>query len=246
MRRRMPARRRSDGTWRQLPTDYELRLPDECWREVRPVAGSAIARDDSTYAPRLDDAPLHDDEFDGPLTDDDCLTLTVRGNVRMPVDRAQSWDVAGFDDSTIPGDEVSAEVLAVQIVDAASIAIERVPDERRYLATTCILELKKRVRQVALTICQQGLTAARGVGVVRQWVEKALGNPGQTIHSAAHALNILRKFIVGADKASHDAYDAGRARGLARHKARIEAPTRSEYGSSGIRINRVCPVSAIE
>ena len=236
VRRRMPARRRSDGTWRQLPTDYELRLPSECWREVIPASKSIAAREVETFAPRLDDAPLHDDEFDGPLTDDDRLELTVRGTMHTPSDTPQSWDVAGFDDCTIPGDEVPAEVVAAQIVDAASIAIERVPDERRFIATNAVFALKQRSMQVALTVCNAGLTAARACGVVRQWVEKTLANSSQHVVNGAHALNILRKFIRSAAVESQRAHDAARERGRARHYEQFDAPVES---SSGIVVNRV-------
>jgi hypothetical protein len=165
--------------------------------------------------------------------------LCVRGTVKVPQDKLQAWDVAGFDDSTIPGDEVSANVLAVQIVDAGSIALDRVPESRRFIATNAIYELKQRAREVALTFCQSGLTAARACGVVRQWVEKTLANPKQHVVNGAHALNILRKFIEGAAEEMQRAFDAGRARGLARHMAQFQEPSNVEYGSSGIRINRV-------
>lgn len=235
VRRRMPARRQSDGTWRQLPTDYELRLPESCWREVRLVKDTTIAREVATYAPRIDDAPTFDDEFDGALSDDDRLELTVRGTMRVSRDTSQSWDVAGFDDCTIPGDEVPVEVLAVQIVDAGSIALERVPDERRFIATNAVFALKQRAREVALTMCQSRLTAARCCGVVRQWVEKTLGNVNQVVHNGAHALNILRKFIEGAADESRRAHDAARERGMARHYGQFKVPV----VSSGIVINRV-------
>lgn len=235
IRRRMPPRRQQDGTVRQLPTDYELRLPNHVWREVIPASKSLAARDDAMFAPRLDDAPLHDDEFDGPLTDDDRVELTVRGTMRTPHDTPQSWDVAGFDDRTIPGDEVSAEDLAKQIVDAGSLALARVSDDRRFVAMNGINELRQRAREVALTICHHGLTAARGCGVVRQWVDNTLNNAHQPIHSAAHALNILRTFIVGAANESKRAHDAARERGRARHYAQFDEPV----SSSGIRINRV-------
>ncbi|TXH56765.1 MAG: hypothetical protein E6Q97_05800 [Desulfurellales bacterium] len=235
VRRRMPPRRQSDGTWRQLPTDYELRLPESCWREVRPVADTVIAREVATYAPRIDDAPTHEDAFDGELTDDDRVTLCVRGTVKVPQDKPGSWDVAGFDDRTIPGDEVSAEDLARQIVDAGSLALARVSDDRRFVAMNAIHELRQRAREVALTICHHGLTAARGCGVVRQWVDDALGNAHQLIHSAAHALNILRTFIVGAANESKRAHDAARERGRARHYAQFDEPV----SSSGIMVNRV-------
>jgi hypothetical protein len=236
VRRRMPARRQSDGTWRQLPTDYELRLPESCWREIRPVAETAAAREASTYAPRIDDAPAFDDAFEGELSDDDRVEMCVRGTVKLPRDSSSSWDVAGFDDRTIPGDEVPANVLAVQIVDAGSIALDRVPESRRFIATNSIYELKKRVHEVALTFCQSGLTAARACGVVRQWVVKTLANPKQVVHSGAHALNILRKFIDGGVNESKRAHEAARERGLSRHLAQFDEP---EVSSSGIMINRV-------
>jgi hypothetical protein len=234
VRRRMPARRKPDGTWRQLPTNYELRLPAECYRELRPVADTAIAREAATYAPRVYDAPLHDDAFGGHRRRADRTDHCVRGTVKAPRDTAQSWDVAGFDDCTIPGDEVPAHVLATQIVDAGSIALARVPDARRFVAMNAVLELKRRAHEVALTFCQSRLTAARSCGVIRQWVEKTLGNSEQAIDSGAHALNILRTFIRGACKASADAYDDARARGLTRHNAQF-----NDDNSSGIRINRV-------
>lgn len=239
VRRRMPARRQGDGTWRQLPTDYELRLPESCWREVRPVAETAIAREVATYAPRIDDAPAFEDSFAGELSDDDRAELCVRGTVKVPHDKPGSWDVAGFDDCTIPGDEVPASKLAAMIVDAGSLALARVSDDRKFVAMNAISELRQRAREVALTICHHGLTAARGCGVVRQWVDNTLGNAHQVIHSAAHALNILRKFIVGAANESKRAHDAARERGRVRHYAQFDEPDRVEYGSSGIRINRV-------
>lgn len=236
IRRRMVPRRRPDGTLRQDPTDYELRLPVECWREVVPASKSLAAREVETFAPRLDDAPTFDDAFDGELTDDDRVELFVRGTVKVPHDKPASWDVAGFDDRTIPGDEVPAEVVATAIVDAASIAIERVPDERRFIATNAIYALKQRSMQVALTVCSSGLTAARACGVVRQWVEKTLANSSQHIVNGAHALNILRKFIKSAANQSQRAHDAARERGRARHYGQFDEP---EVSSSGIRINRV-------
>jgi len=236
IRRRMPLRRQQDGTVRQLPTDYELRLPALCWREVRPAKGTMIARDDATFAPRLDDAPTFDDEFDGPLTDDDRVELTIRGTMHTPHDTPQSWDVAGFDDRTIPGDEVPAEVVAKSIVDAASIAIERVPDERCFIATNAIYALKQRSMQVALTACNAGLTAARACGVVVQWVNKCLANSSQHIVNGAHALNILRKFIKSAANESQRAHDAARERGRARHYEQLNERHES---SSGIMVNRV-------
>lgn len=239
IRRRMPARRQHDGTWRQQPTNYELCLPESCWRNLTPAAQSHAARELATYAPRIDDAPTLEDSFEGELSDDDeHIELSVRGTAKVPNDKPGSWDVAGFDDRTIPGDEVSAEDLARQIVDAGSLALARVSDDRKFVAMNGINELRQRAREVALTICQHGLTAARGCGVVRQWVDSALGNAHQAIHSAAHALNILRKFIVGAANESKRAHDAARERGRVRHYQQFDEPS-AEYGSSGIRINRV-------
>lgn len=228
-----------NGHWRQLPTTYELVLPESCWRNLTPVAQSHAARELATYAPRIDDAPTFEDSFEGELSDDDeHIELSVRGTAKVPNDKPGSWDVAGFDDRTIPGDEVSAEDLARQIVDAGSLALARVSDDRKFVAMNGINELRQRAREVALTICQHGLTAARGCGVVRQWVDSALGNAHQAIHSAAHALNILRKFIVGAANESKRAHDAARERGRVRHYQQFDEPS-AEYGSSGIRINRV-------
>jgi hypothetical protein len=239
IRRQSRHQRRADGTWRQDPTDYQLTLPDECYRLVQRAETTVATREVATYAPRIDDAPTFDDEFDGELTDDDRVELCVRGTVKPPRD-GSSWDVNGFDDSTIPGDEVPANVVAQQIVDAGSLALDRVPDSRKFIATNAIHELKQRAHEVALTICQQGLTAARGCGVVRQWVEKTLGNVDQVVHSAAHALNILRKFIVGAAHETRRAFEAGRARGLERHRAGL-APLEVV---SGIVINRVVGASS--
>lgn len=238
IRRAMRARSVS-GHWRQLATDYELVLPESCWRNLTPVAESYAAREFATYAPRIDDAPTFDDSFDGELSDDDCVELCVRGKVKVQQDKPSSWDVSGFDDRTIPGDEVPANVLETQIVDAASIALDRVPEMRRFIATNAIYELKRRAREVALTICHHGLTAARGCGVVRQWVDNALANDHQVIHSGAHALNILRIFIKSGAEESERTLEAARERGLAKHRAQFE----KTHEPSGIAVNRVCGAS---
>ncbi len=183
-RRPMPVERMPDGTLRQQPTDYELVLPDECWREIVSVESTSAAR---VYEPQpVPVAPAHD------------WTLSVQGRLSerdaAPKVAIARWKLNTRDDHTFI-DGMHFEQLAPKILDVAKLAAEGVPDELRTRVMTCLHELRARAHEVALLACNVSIASWDAVNAVRAWVRKTLMNPAQRVDTAEHALNILAKFV---------------------------------------------------
>lgn len=181
IRRAMRARL-TKGRIAQLPTDYQLVLPDECWREIVPVESTPAAR---VHEPQP--APAAHD-----------WTLSVQGRLSernaAPKVAIARWKLDPSNDHTFI-DGMHFEQLAPKIFDAAKLAAENVPDELRTRVMTCLHELRARAREVALLACNVSIASWDAVNAVRAWVRKTLANPAQRVDTAEHALNILAKFV---------------------------------------------------
>lgn len=190
--RRFEPRRQQDGTLRQQPNDYELLLPDECWREIAPVESTAAAR---SPAPRVESAPEP-----APVAPESRWSRSVRGRLseqnaapKVPIAR---WKLDATTDTTWP-DDVRFDELAPKLLDAAMLASEGANDDIRHRVVVCLNELRQRAHEVALFACNIGIASWDALLAVRGWVRKCLMNPEQRVDSAEHAMNILRKFVQG-------------------------------------------------
>jgi hypothetical protein len=189
IRRAMRARL-TKGRIAQLPTDYQLVLPDECWREIVPVEQTAIAR---APAPRAESAPEP-----APVAPESRWSRSVRGRLseqsaapKVPVAR---WKLDATNDHTFI-DGLRFDELAPKLLDAAMLASEGASDDMRHRVVVCLNELRTRAHEVALLACNIGIASWDAVAAVRGWVRKCLLNPAQRVDSAEHSMNILRKFV---------------------------------------------------
>lgn len=205
VRRRMRPRRQHDGTVRQDPTDYELVLPDECWRELAPVESTPAAR-----------GPAQ------PVASDPSWSRSVRGSLSeritkrdLPISRG--WKLDPSVNSTFI-DDMHVDKLAPLLVDAAMLSAEGTDESLRHRTIVCLDELRKRAHDVALLACNLDLSSWDAKSCMRHWVARCLANAEQKIESADHAMNILRKFFIEQAEWFH--------RKAAR---RIEERTRAKY-----------------
>lgn len=183
---RFPPRRLADGTVRQEPNDYELLLPAEHWREIKPVESTPAARPVEPAPVPVAPAPAHD------------WTLSVRGSLSernaAPKVAIARWNLNTRDDHTFI-DSMHFVELAPKLLDAAKLAAEGVPDELRTRVMTCLHELRVRAHEVALLACNVSLASWDAVNAVRAWVRKCLLDPARRVDTAEHAMNILAKFV---------------------------------------------------
>lgn len=184
IRRRMRAKL-VQGRIAQLPTDYELVLPDECWREIKPVESTSMARVSATSV--QEHAPL-----------ESRWSRSVRGSLSeanaAPKTSIARWSLDASKDKTFIDGMHFAE-LAAKLLDAAMIASENTSDDLRHRVVVCLNELRTRAEEVALFCCNIGIASWDAVRCVRAWARKSIANPEQRIDSAEHAINILRKFV---------------------------------------------------
>lgn len=186
IRRAMKAQRKPDGTIGQLPTDYQLVLPDECWRETAPVESTPAARVPAPSVP--EPAPVEPTSrwsrsVQGVLSTRDASTK-----------RSSSWQLDASDDATFI-DGMSAADLAPKLLEVAMLQAEGTSDDLRHRVVVCLNELRARAHDVALLMTNSSLSSWNALSCVRQWVAKTLQNPSQRVDSAEHALNILRRFV---------------------------------------------------
>jgi hypothetical protein len=188
IRRAMRARL-TKGRIAQLPTDYQLVLPDECWREIAPVEQTAAAR---MPIPRAESVPepVH-------IEPESRWSRSVRGRLseqnaapKVPIAR---WKLDVSEDRTFDG--MRFDELAPKLLDAAMVASEGTSDDMRHRVVVCLNELRQRAHEVALLACNLVLFSWDAVASVRGWVRKCLMNPEQRVDSAEHSMNILRKFV---------------------------------------------------
>jgi hypothetical protein len=190
--RRSEPRRQADGTLRQHPNDYQLVLPDECWREIVPVESTPAAR---VPASRVESVPAPT-----PIALESRWSRSVRGRLseqnaapNVPIAR---WKLDATNDHTFI-DGMRFDDLAPKLLDAAMLASEGASDDVRHRVVVCLNELRTRAHEVALLACNIGIASWDAVAAARGWVRKCLLNPEQRIDSAEHAMNILRKFVQG-------------------------------------------------
>jgi hypothetical protein len=190
--RRFEPRRQQDGTLRQEPNDYELLLPDECWRVLAPVESTAAAR---SPAPRAEPVPEP-----APIAPESRWSRSVRGRLseqnaapKIPVSR---WKLDASIDTTWI-DAMRFDELAPKLLDAAMIASEGANDDIRHRVVVCLNELRQRAHEVALLACNIGIASWDALLAVRGWVRKCLLDPNRRVDSAEHSMNILRKFVQG-------------------------------------------------
>jgi hypothetical protein len=189
--RRAEPRRQDDGTLRQHPNDYQLVLPDECWREITPVESTAIAR---APAPRSESVPEPT-----PVAPESRWSRSVRGRLseqnaapKVPIAR---WKLDASEDQTFDG--IRFDDLAPKLLDVAMIASEGAGDDVRHRVVVCLNELRTRAHEVALFACNLVLFSWDACNAVRGWVRKCLLDPDRRVDSAEHSMNILRKFVQG-------------------------------------------------
>lgn len=179
IRRRMRPKRQADGTVRQDPTDYELVLPAECWREVK---GTKTTR---ANAPVV----CHDERWSrsvrGSLSEQDATTKH----------RSKGWDLDKTVDTTFI-DETPAAELAPKLLDAAMVASASADESIAHRAKVCLNELRKRAIEVALLACNLNLDSTGALAAVRGWATRCVTNTSQRVDSAEHSMNILRKFML--------------------------------------------------
>lgn len=190
IRRAMRARL-TKGRIAQLPTDYQLVLPNECWREIAPVESTPIAR---APAPRVESVPEP-----APIAPESRWSRSVRGRLsesnaapKIPIAR---WKLDATEDRTF--DDVHFVDLAPRLLDAAMLASEGAPDDMRHRVVVCLNELRTRAHEVALFACNLVMFSWDAVSAVKAWVRKCLMNPEQRVDSAEHSMNILKKFVQG-------------------------------------------------
>jgi hypothetical protein len=238
IRRAMRARL-TKGRIAQLPTDYQLVLPDECWRDLAPVESTPAAR---VPAHRVDSVPEP-----APVAPESRWSRSVRGRLseqnaapKVPIAR---WKLDATNDHTFI-DGLRFDELAPKLLDAAMLASEGTSDDMRHRVVVCLNELRTRANEVALLACNVSIASWDALLAVRGWVRKCLMNPEQRVDSAEHAMNILRKFVH--EQAETTYTDKLARRREEKRRALEEASRPMTYSEALAAYHRRCALEASE
>lgn len=195
--RQTPTRLR-DGTFTQEANRYRLSLPADCWIELRPVAETVAAREEEPAPARPVERPraTTGTAFRTVLVAAE-KALVARGRLSTRDAATNERDTCRNEDSELVGvDGVQVEKLAGEMVLTAKLAAAPCCEARRFVAVAGIERMQLRARELATETTRLGLARDHVLACVRQWVARTLANVAQDVHSAEHAVNILRRFFV--------------------------------------------------